>query len=90
MDFVQSQGGDLFSIRTYERGVERETPACGSGCVAAAHALRLRGRATETVKLLVASGDVLTVELPEAESNKAYLLGPASIVFEGQVELKER
>ena len=90
VDFVEPEGGEPFAIRTYERGVETETLACGSGCVAAACALRLKGCADRLVSLRVASGDVLSVELPETESDDAYLVGPARIVFEGQVEVKER
>jgi diaminopimelate epimerase len=89
VNFVEPAKDGIFKIRTYERGVERETLACGSGCVAAAHVLRLREGAGDSVRLRVASGDVLTVELPEAESQAARLIGPARIVFEGEIEVKE-
>ncbi len=89
VDFVEVADG-RYMIRTYERGVERETLACGSGCVAAAHALNLKHGAASVVDLRVASGDILTVELPEGESDIAYLVGPARVVYEGQAELKEK
>jgi diaminopimelate epimerase len=86
VDFVQA-GPELNSIRTYERGVEAETLACGSGCLAAALALKLTRGTDDMVALKVASGDVLTVELPGTGSRPAHLVGPARVVFEGQVEL---
>ena len=95
VDFVDS-AGPPFRVRTYERGVEGETLACGSGCVAAALALNLAGLAGASVNLMVASGDVLTVDLggtppasPTSRGPEAHLTGPAVIAFEGQVEIKE-
>ena len=37
----------------------------------------------------VTSGDLLTAELPESETEVAYLVGPARVVYEGHAELKE-
>jgi len=88
VDFVEA-AATRYAIRTYERGVEQETLACGSGCVAAALALKLRHGAGNVVDLRVASGEVLSVELPDGESDVAHLTGPARVVFEGQAELKE-
>jgi diaminopimelate epimerase len=78
-----------YLIRTYERGVEQETLACGSGCVAAAHALSLKRGAGDIVDLKVASGDILSVELPDEPSGVANLVGPARVVYEGHLEIKE-
>ena len=86
VDFVDAAGGAPFALRTYERGVERETLACGSGCVASALALKLEGVAGAEVALKVASGDVLTVALPEA-GGQARLAGPAVVVYEGEIDL---
>jgi len=83
VDFVADLGSGEFAIRTYERGVERETLACGSGCVAAAHLLREKGLAGDLVSLRVASGDRLKVELPRSNGEDSFLVGPARIVFEG-------
>jgi diaminopimelate epimerase len=89
-DFVGTGGRDGFPIRTYERGVEGETLACGSGCVAAALVLRSKNITGSRTAFRVASGDVLTVELPpQGQEGEAYLTGPAGIVYEGEVELKE-
>jgi diaminopimelate epimerase len=89
-DFVGTSGRDGFPIRTYERGVERETLACGSGCVAAALVLRSKNITGSRAAFRVASGDVLQVELPrKGEAGEAYLTGPARIVHEGETDLKE-
>jgi len=88
VDFVEPAVGH-YLIRTYERGVEQETLACGSGCVAAAHALKLKHGAGDVIDLKVASGDVLSVELPDGPSGVAHLVGPARVVYEGHTELKE-
>jgi diaminopimelate epimerase len=98
VDFVEPAVGH-YLIRTYERGVERETLACGSGCVAAAHALKIKHGAGDVIDLKVASGDILSVDLPEASSHEgsspdgpagvAHLLGPARMIYEGHAEIKE-
>jgi diaminopimelate epimerase len=102
VDFVEPAVGH-YLIRTFERGVEKETLACGSGCVAAAHALRLKRGAGGVIDLKVASGDILSVELPGEVSELpggasdlpggqpdiAYLVGPARVVYEGHTEFKE-
>jgi diaminopimelate epimerase len=89
-DFVGTSGRGAFPIRTYERGVEKETLACGSGCVAAALVLRSKNIAGSRSAFRVASGDILNVELPrQGETGEAYLTGPALTVYEGQIDLKE-
>jgi diaminopimelate epimerase len=88
-DFVDTGQTGVFSIRTYERGVERETLACGSGCVAAAHLLRLKGLGGDSVALRVASGDVLTVDFAGDDFSQVYLSGPVRIVYEGEIQVKE-
>ncbi|MFH1312748.1 MAG: diaminopimelate epimerase [Candidatus Eisenbacteria bacterium] len=86
-DFVGAGDGGEFSIRTYERGVERETLACGSGCIAAAHVLREKGMAGDRVRLKVRSGAVLTAEFAPDTTPAVYLSGSADIVYEGEIEL---
>lgn len=65
IDFVSPapQGG--FALRTYERGVEGETLACGTGAAAAAWVLYRLGRAGREVPLQVRSGKHLLVEIDE-------------------------
>jgi diaminopimelate epimerase len=87
VDFVVRTEDGGFAIRTYERGVEDETLACGSGCVAAAQVLRLKGLAGDEVNLKVASGDMLRVNLPGRGGKDAFLTGPAALIFEGSLDL---
>ena len=87
VDFIDSSGREPFRLRTYERGVEQETLACGSGCLAGALVLRLKHLAGDSVSLRVTSGDVLTVGF--SPDGQAGLTGPAAIVFEGEMDLKE-
>jgi diaminopimelate epimerase len=88
VNFVSGEAANGFSIRTYERGVERETLACGSGCVAAAYVLREEGRAGDRVALRVASGATLTIEQPRGEGAATNLVGPADLVFNGRLDIK--
>ena len=72
---------DVLLIRTYERGVEDETLACGTGIVASAFVARVLGFGGSPVKVKVASGDFLTVSFDEGPR----LEGPGKIVFSGEV-----
>ena len=74
-------------IRTYERGVEDETLACGTGSVASALILGLLGKVSSPVKMRTESGEELAVHY-KRDGNKitdVYLEGTAEIVFEGSV-----
>ena len=86
LDVVSWPGSGPASIRTWERGVEGETLACGSGAVAAAHATRLAG-GPERLEILPAGGVSLTVELagPAGEPRQAILTGDARVVYEGRL-----
>ena len=74
-------------LRTWERGVERETLCCGSGAVAAALAARLRG-APWRLEVRPASGIPVHVELPgsAAAPEHAILEGEARVLFRGEVD----
>jgi diaminopimelate epimerase len=73
-------------MRTYERGVEDETLACGTGAVAAACALERWGLTTFPVTLITRSGrpmDVHADKLPSGQYEKVSLTGEARLVFRG-------
>lgn len=84
-NFVQLETNGLLQIRTYERGVEDETLACGTGMCAAALVAGRNGWTTPPVRLSCRSGDELTVNftLTEEGAEQLTLLGPAVTVFEG-------
>jgi diaminopimelate epimerase len=76
-------GGEGWAMRTYERGVEGETLACGTGAVATASALALSGQASLPVEIRTASGQVLCVsgEPVGGEVRRATLTGEGRLVF---------
>ncbi|HKK26639.1 MAG TPA: diaminopimelate epimerase [Gemmatimonadota bacterium] len=88
VDLVALEEPDLGAIRTFERGVEGETLACGSGAMAAALALHAAGAAGPELRLVTRSGDPLTVTLldPDEEGpiRRIRLSGPARRIFEGR------
>ncbi|MDQ2918325.1 MAG: diaminopimelate epimerase [Verrucomicrobiota bacterium] len=89
VNFLEKRGPDHIAIRTYERGVENETLACGTGVVASALIFAATDSAPSPVRVLVKGGDELQVGFePAHESFKnVTLAGPADFVFEGTVEL---
>lgn len=80
--------GDLI-IRTYERGVEDETLACGTGVCAAALLHHLRSGAPSPVSVKVRGGDTMQVgfEKTEAGFRNVTLTGPADFVFDGTISI---
>jgi len=89
VDLVALEGSDVGAIRTFERGVEGETLACGSGAMAAVLALHAAGSAGPELRLATRSGDVLTVTLldpdhREGPTRRIRLSGPARRIFEGR------
>jgi diaminopimelate epimerase len=91
VDFMTVTGPDALRVRTYERGVEAETGACGTGSVACALIAGRLGKVRPPVKVTCASGDVLEVgyRLTSAGAAEVTLLGPAVRVFEGKIEVPE-
>jgi diaminopimelate epimerase len=86
VNFVSASGGATISVRTWERGVEGETLACGSGVVASSAASLLTGRATAPVAVLTRSGITLRVEMRrsgETSVEDVKLTGDARVVYEG-------
>ena len=88
VNFVEVTGKDLLAIRTYERGVEEETLACGTGTVAAALVAGITGRTNQPVRVTTKSGEVLTVYFDRSEEKirNVFLEGNARFVFEGRMK----
>lgn len=87
-NFVAVASPDSLMIRTYERGVEAETLACGTGIVAAALVSARLGRVSAPVSVTARSGDRLAVDftLSGDTAVDVTLTGPAEFVFEGTLE----
>lgn len=77
--------GEPWLIRTYERGVEGETLACGTGTVAAAVSLAAGGHAAMPVAFVSRGGAPLSVaaELGDAHATRVWLCGEGRLVFTG-------
>jgi diaminopimelate epimerase len=89
VNFVQVLGPGQIRVRTYERGVEGETLACGTGVTASALiAAELHGFPSP-VKVQVQSGDMLEISFDRANGqfSNVGLAGPAEFVFEGRIEV---
>jgi len=81
------ESANVLKIRTYERGVEGETYSCGTGCTAAALAFGLSHN-TQNVKLKAVGGDLEVSFKKDGDHFKEiYLIGPAQLVFEGDIEV---
>lgn len=91
VNFVKHIGRNEFKIRTYERGVEGETLACGTGICASAVAAVLNKKASPNRPLIFhAKGGDLTIEFDLAgdKISSVYLTGPVVKVFDGSYEFK--
>ena len=87
VNFIQACEGEL-SIRTYERGVENETLACGTGATAAAMVAVAQGWVPAAPVRLYAQGGILTVDFKgSGPFTDVVLTGPATQVFKGLLSL---
>jgi len=86
VNFIEKKGDDVFDIRTYERGVEDETFACGTGATAAGIVLYLNGKAKPPVSFNTRGG-LLKVYFKEENKNitDVHLEGNARVVALGVV-----
>lgn len=99
VNFAKVVGPDRIAVRTYERGVEGETLACGTGSVAVALIASLKGLAASPVSILTRGGPVLKIHFDRATGNAGVeesgngsggftnvrLEGEARVVFTGEV-----
>ncbi len=88
VNFVQSLDKHSLLIRTYERGVEDETLACGTGSLAAAICLVKRNRGTVPVNVKTRSGIVLSFgfRILRGKVDDVEMSGPAEVVFQGSTD----
>jgi diaminopimelate epimerase len=88
-NFLKERGEREIAIRTYERGVEDETLACGTGVVASALIFAATKKVDGPIAVLVRGGSELRVGFEKAGDGfrKVTLTGPADFVFEGTIDL---
>ena len=87
VNFV-GRSGDNLAIRTYERGVEDETMACGTGVVAGALIAAAKGMADSPVAMVTSGGIALTVQFTGNKGeavDQVLLKGPAHLIYKGEL-----
>jgi len=86
VDFVEVKGSNLVGIRTYERGVEDETLACGTGSVAAGLIFALKSGLDRLIKVGTRGGEELKVYFKKENKSfrDVWLEGSAKIVYKGE------
>lgn len=89
VNFVEVEKGNSIKVRTYERGVEDETLACGTGVTASAIIAAISKRFKSPITCLTKSGDKLKVYFDRVGDNfkNVYLEGSVRVVFYGQYPL---
>jgi diaminopimelate epimerase len=86
-NFVARATAGGWAMRTYERGVEEETLACGTGAVATAALLRRWGVAESPVSILTRSGERLSVRFRDhGDASPPSLQGEGRLVYRGSLE----
>ena len=89
VNFLKESGPRRIAIRTYERGVENETLACGTGVVASALIFAAMKNVEGSIGVRVRGGNELQVGFEKAgeKFHNVTLTGPAEFVFEGTIDL---
>lgn len=92
VNFMIREGENSIAIRTYERGVEDETLACGTGSVASALVASTLYGLTSPVSVRTRGGEILTIAFVPAGDHftSIDLTGPVSSVFRGEMERRAR
>lgn len=85
VNFVQIDDNDSLIVRTYERGVEDETYACGTGVSAVQLTLHAQGLTDAAVRVRTSGGEILKVII---EDGNVFLQGGAELTFSGEVFLE--
>ena len=89
INFVKKIDDATFSLRTYERGVEDETLACGTGATAVAIAMNATGQTDlNTIHLNVEGGKLaVSFDIEDGKYTNVFLKGPAEFVFKGTIQI---
>ena len=86
-NFVEVRNRSRLLVRTYERGVEDETLACGTGAVASALIAAFKGLVKSPVSIKTSGGEILKVhfEIEAGEAKKVFFEGDVHIIYEGEL-----
>ena len=89
VNFVEVTGPHSICIETYERGVEENTEACGTGSTASALVSALAGYVEPPVEVKTRGGEILTVDFLKKGNRiqDVYLEGEAKLVYEGKISI---
>lgn len=84
-DFVRYIDKGRLEVRTYERGVEDETLACGTGAIASALISSVRGMSDSPVRVKTRGGEELVIHFEKKGESfeKVWLEGDTSVVYQG-------
>ena len=87
VNFVCLQNDDIVAIRTYERGVEDETLACGTGAIASAIVISYKKKIKSPVKVMTRSGEYLYIyyKVKQGRFYDIFLEGDARIIYKAQL-----
>ncbi len=87
VNFVEVESKSDIRVRTYERGVEKETLACGTGSTASAIVSSLLGYANPPVQVHTSGGEILTINFRRQgkKINNVTLEGEVRFVYEGKL-----
>jgi diaminopimelate epimerase len=89
VNFIGKLGPKKIAVRTYERGVEDETLACGTGVVASALIFATLENTNGPITVIARGGDELQVGFEKSDNGfrNVTLTGPADFVFDGTIDV---
>jgi len=84
VDFVEIVNPEYIKVRTYERGVEAETLACGTGVSGSSFVAKKLGLVKNNIRVLTKSGEILKISI---DGDAIFLEGKTRLVFDGEVSV---
>lgn len=86
-NFMRRIGPGELEIRTYERGVEDETLACGTGAIACALVASIREKVSSPVRVKTRGGEELTIHFKRENTSfeQVWLEGNTSVIYQAQL-----